>query len=94
MKLLKKLLQILLHRVVLVALALLFQISIIVVMILKFNNYFVYFYVICILISILVSLYVLNSKINPSYKMAWIIPILLFPIFGGDYFILFSVEKN
>lgn len=93
MKLLKKLLQILLHRVVLVALALLFQISIIVVMILKFNNYFVYFYVICILISILVSLYVLNSKINPSYKMAWIIPILLFPIFGGLFYIILGGKK-
>jgi len=33
---------------------------------------------------------ILNGKSNPSYKIAWIIPILLFPIFGGLFYIFFG----
>lgn len=86
----KKVLKVLLHRVVLVALSLAIQVLILIIMIIKFNQYFVYFYAICILTSLLVLLYIINNKINPSYKMAWIIPILLFPIMGGLFYIIFG----
>lgn len=86
----KKILKILFHRVVLVAFALAIQAFCLVVMIMHFNNYFVYFYAICILISLIALLYIINNKSNPSYKMAWMIPILVFPIFGGLFYILFG----
>ena len=86
----KKILKILSQRVGLVALALIIQIFVLVAMILKFNTYFIYFYALCIILSLLALLTIINNKSNPSYKMAWIIPILIFPIFGGLFYVMFG----
>jgi len=36
---------------------------------------------------------IINNHINPAYKIAWIIPILLFPIIGGIFYIFFGGKK-
>lgn len=59
-------------------------------MTLEFYSYFVYFYIICILASLILTLYIVGSKANPGYKIAWIIPILAFPIFGILLYLLFG----
>lgn len=46
------------------------------------------------LISLLVVLYVINRPINPAYKLAWSITILLIPIFGGLFYLLLSVNRT
>lgn len=86
----KKLLQLLFHRVVIIGVLILLQLMVLLVMILKFNEYFVYFYAVCIVISIGAVLYILNSKSNPAYKIAWIIPILIVPLFGGLLYLVFG----
>ena len=35
------------------------------------------------LVSVAVVIYIVNKEENPAYKLAWTIPILIFPIFGG-----------
>ncbi|MBR1865364.1 MAG: cardiolipin synthase [Lachnospiraceae bacterium] len=45
-------------------------------------------------ISLLVVLYVINRPINPAYKLAWSITILLIPIFGGLFYLLLSVNRT
>lgn len=47
----KKLVSLLFHRVVLVAVFILIQIAVLLVMILRFNSYFVYFYWLCVAVS-------------------------------------------
>lgn len=89
----KKILKVLLHRVVLVAVLLAIQILSLIIMIVRFNNYFVYFYACCALLSFLVFLHIINNKSNPSYKIAWLVPILAFPIFGGLFYVLFGRNK-
>ena len=89
----RKVLQFLFHRVVLVALCLVVQLAALLVMILYFNNYFTYFYAGCIVISVLVTLYILNNKSNPAYKIAWLIPILLAPLFGGLFYLMFGANR-
>ena len=59
-----------------------------------FQEYFVYFYAFCILLSFVVVMYLLNNRLNPAYKIAWIIPILLFPIFGGLFYLLFGSDQT
>ncbi len=86
----KKLLKILSNRFVMVGISILLQVVLLMLVILKFNSYFVFFYAICILISIGAVLYIVNKNINPEYKIAWIIPIMLFPIFGGLFYLLFG----
>jgi len=46
-----------------------------------------------VLISMVVVIGILNSRSNPAYKIAWIIPIMLVPIFGGLFYILVGRNK-
>ena len=86
---LKKALRLVFHRVVIVAALLLVQLALLVLMMVEFQEYFVYFYTLCTVISILVALYIVNNdRTNPAYKIAWLIPILLVPVFGGLFYIV------
>ncbi|MDR0553214.1 MAG: cardiolipin synthase [Treponema sp.] len=46
------------------------------------------------MLSVVVSLYILNKSEKPAYKLTWIFLILLFPIFGGIMYILFYSQSN
>lgn len=82
-----------LYRVIFIALLLLLQIFALVMIIWRFSSYFIYFYTVCTSLSIVALLYILNSKSDPAYKIAWVIPILIFPIFGGLFYLLFGRNK-
>lgn len=90
----QKLIRTLFSRVVLVGAAIFIQIFALTLVIWRFSNYFVYFYAICALLSILVVFGILNGKSNYAYKLAWIIPIMIFPIFGGLFFLMFGGNKS
>lgn len=93
MTLLKKIASIVFHRTALVALLLFLQAGLLVVAILGFSEYFVYFYAFCVVLSILVVLWIVNTRSDPGYKIAWIIPILLAPVFGGLLYLLFGGNR-
>ena len=90
----QKILRILLGRIGFCAMLILLQAIILIVVILKFQEYFVYFYAFCIILSVLVVMIILNNRSNPAYKLAWIIPIMAFPIFGGLFYLLFSSDQT
>lgn len=81
------------HRAVIIALALSLQLAALIVIILKLNDYFAFFYGASIFISLIVVLFIVNNNSNPAYKIAWIIAILIFPIFGGVFYIFFGGNK-
>ena len=84
----KKVLYILFHRSVLVALSLLAQVVTLVVMVNIFSEYINSFYWCCIAISVIAALLILGSRIEPAYKIAWLLLILPFPVFGGIFYLL------
>lgn len=86
----KKAINLLFHRCVVVAVALIIQAAFILATIYGFNEYSVEFYWVCIAFSILAVLWIIGSSSNPAYKIAWIIPILAFPIFGGIFYLMFG----
>lgn len=45
------------------------------------------------LISILVAILIFNSKASTSYKIAWLVVVIVLPIFGSIAYILFSNKK-
>lgn len=90
----RKLIRLLFSRVVLTGAAILAQVLAIVIVVLKFSNYFVYFYVACAILSLSAVLWIINGRSNPAYKLAWIIPIMLFPIFGGLFYLMFGGSKS
>lgn len=81
----KKVLYILFHRSVLVALSLLAQVVTLVVMLNIFSEYINNFYWCCIVLSVIAALLILGSRIEPAYKIAWLLLILPFPVFGGVF---------
>lgn len=83
----QKIKRILFSRVMVVSVAILLQILTFIIIIYRFSNYFVIDTIFTVL-SVLVVLYILNGKTNPVYKIAWIIPILTFPVFGGLFYLM------
>ena len=45
------------------------------------------------LLSLLMVLWIVNKKINPSYKLAWTILILAVPVFGVIIYLLFGQSR-
>lgn len=86
-------LKMLFSRMVVVALALALQVAALILMLVIFEDYVVFFYAFCLLISLLAVLKIVNDRSNPGYKIAWLIPILLFPIFGGVFYLLFGGNR-
>lgn len=84
----KKALYFLFHRSALIAFSLLTQIAIFVVMIVKFSEYTETFYWCCIILSVLAALLIVGSRMDPAYKIAWLILVLPFPVFGGALYLL------
>ena len=89
----KKLVSLLFHRVVLVAVFLIIQIAVLVVMLLRFNEFFLPFYGVCVALSVAAVFWIVNRSSEPAYKIAWIVPILIFPIFGGLFYLLFGGSR-
>ena len=89
----KKLFRLLFHRLIFAGAALVLQLAVLLVVLLRFNEYFVYFYAVSIAVSVVVVLYITNNRSNPAYKIAWITPILLAPVFGGMLYLLFGGNR-
>lgn len=90
----KKFFSLLFHRVTLVAIALIFQLVALVIIIGRFGHYFPQFYVISNIISALVVIFISSGYHKSAYKIAWIIPIILFPIFGGLFYLLLGNQHT
>ncbi len=46
------------------------------------------------LVSLFVVLYIVKTRSDPSYKLTWSILILLMPIFGGLFYLLFGLQPS
>lgn len=79
-------------KLIWVILLVLLQLGFILYAYLQLREKYIGFQAVLTLISLLVVIYVINRPINPAYKLAWSITILLFPIFGGFFYLLLSVN--
>lgn len=89
----KKLLHILFHRVTITAMAMIIQLALLFGIIWRFNNYFIQFYSINILLSLVIVVFILNDRTNAAYKIAWLIPVLLLPVFGSLLYLMFGSHR-
>ena len=89
----KKLLKLLFSRLVLVIFLLLIEAALLVLMVLKFEEYFIYFYAVCVGLSLICTVRIINDRSNPGYKIAWLVPVLLIPVFGVLCYLLFGGSK-
>ena len=89
-----KILKFLFSRMAIIGLLICLQLAILIFAIWKLTESFVYLYVLFSLISIFAVIYIVSTKDNPSYKLAWTIPVLLVPVFGGLFYLLFGLRKT
>ena len=91
-KKLRGLLRIVFGRTSYVVLFLLIQIGVLFGIIRWLRDYSLYVYVALILLGGLTCIYIINKQENPSFKLGWIIPILVFPVFGTLLYIMVEAD--
>lgn len=84
----KKLGSVLFHRLVLTALAILLQLGVLLLMMLRFSQYFIPFYWCMVILSMAVVVRIISGTSNSAYKISWIVLILAVPVFGGVIYLL------
>lgn len=86
--------RILLRRRLIVALLLLIQIAFLFFAIFFGSRYYSIISSVLALVSLLVSLYILTENHKSAFKMTWIFQIMLFPLFGGLFYLFFSLQGS
>lgn len=92
MKKLRGLLRLIFGRTAFVILFMAIQIVILFGMFRWLTNYRHVVYAVSVLLSAIVIIYILNEPINPSFKMAWIVPVLVIPVFGVLLYIFVQMQ--
>lgn len=90
----RKFIKVLFSPITIIALLLVVQAVVLVGMFWKLQKYFTFYYAILTLVSLLVVLYIIVRPDNPAIKLAWCVPILLVPVFGGILYLFVSLQKG
>lgn len=90
----EKILKFLFSRMVIVGFLILVQLGVLLFAIWELSESFVYLYVFFVALSIVVVIYIVSKNDNPSYKLAWTILVLLVPVFGGFFYLIFGGNKT
>lgn len=82
-----------LWRLLIVFLLFAAQIAIIVLGIVYIADYYPVIYLFFLAISVVVVLFIIGNRSNPSYKISWLVLILILPVFGGLLYLIFGNKK-
>lgn len=93
LKILPNLLKLLFQRVTMVCISILCQILFFALMIWKFKDVNEWIYVGLLLLSTAATLYIISKNTNPAYKIAWVVPILAVPVFGGLFYLMLGGNR-
>jgi len=85
----KKIISFIFSRVVIVGVLIILQLLLILLGVMRFSEYVGVFYGIFTFVDFAVVSKIVSSRENPSYKIAWIIPILTLPPFGVALYVIF-----
>lgn len=75
------------YRIMIVGALLILQVAWLMLSLLTFSNISPVVNMIFRITSIIALFVVINSRQNPAYKLAWAVPILIFPLLGGMMFV-------
>ena len=92
MKKLKLLFRVVFGRTAFVLLFLLIQVGFLFSCIRWLSEYLVYIYGGIVMLTVLVVVHILNEKANPSFKIAWMVPVLVIPVFGVLLYLFVQVQ--
>ena len=86
----KSIFSLLLSKMVVVGLLIVVQVVFLVLAVILLNDNFAIVYGALVLLSISIVIWLVGKNENPSYKLAWVIPIMAFPLFGGLFYVVFG----
>lgn len=90
MLLMKKLLKMVFGRFLLVAILIIAQLAFLIYSFIWLQGYYHWLYFASTIVSILFIIFIISDRSNPSYKITWLILILLSPVLGGVLYIIFG----
>lgn len=93
MRIINKFLNFISKRVFIVGVIILLQIFWGISLLTRLTEYSVVLNTVLAGLSMLVVLYIISKDDNPAYKLAWIIPILTFPLLGGILYLMFGDKR-
>ncbi len=82
-----------LWRLLIVVFLFLVQIAIMVFGVMYIRDYYPLVYFFFLVISVIIALSIIGNRSNPSYKISWLVLILIFPVFGGFMYLMFGNKK-
>lgn len=91
-KKLRGLLRIIFGRTAFVMVFIVIQIAVFFSIVKWLSEYSLYIYVALILLGGVTCIYIINKRENPSFKLGWIIPILIFPVFGTLFYLMMEID--
>lgn len=89
----RKIAKILSHRIFIVSFLILLQIIWAAVIFFRFTSYSQYISAAFKALSVLVVIFLMRRSDNPAFKLAWIVVILTFPLFGGLLYLLIGGKQ-
>ncbi|MFV0255398.1 MAG: cardiolipin synthase [Erysipelotrichaceae bacterium] len=89
----KKIVTLLLSRSFLFGSLMLIQVAILLSLISFLSLNYLMAYTLMTIISFFVVIYIINKDLNPSYKIAWILVVLLLPLVGGVLYLFFGGKR-
>ncbi len=92
-KIISKTLKFLQRRLVIVVLLILIQVVWMTYMVTVIGENYKLVQMLLELFSLVVVIYLVNKEENPAYKLAWTIPILIFPLFGGLMYLVLGDKQ-
>ena len=90
MNFLSKLIKRVFNRTVVCVLGIALQVFYLISLFWSLGTMYTYSYLAFSILGVILALYIVNRDINPSYKIAWIIPILVVPVFGSMFYLFFG----
>lgn len=89
----KKVFKILFSRLTITILLILIQILFFLLIVWRLSSYLIFVYVFLFFLTVVAVLNLMVRPLNPSYKMAWLMIILLLPGFGGLIYMLYGLRR-
>lgn len=92
MKKIRGLLRIIFGRTTFAVISLLVQLSILIAGFRFLSHYMGYIYGGFTVLGAFVIIYILNKEENPSFKLAWMVPIMIVPVFGTLFYLFVELQ--
>ncbi len=86
----RKFLQHTLNRAVITALLVLLQIAFFLITLIGLGSYYLWISLLLRFITLWAVVYIIWKPGNPAVKLAWVVPILIFPLFGGMLYLCYG----